>query len=32
MGIGWTLNMANRWSWLIVGAVALAIVISKVLR
>ena len=32
MGIGWTLNMANRWSWLIVGAVASAIVISRALR
>lgn len=32
MGIGWTLNMANRWSWLILGAMVLAIVISKVLR
>ena len=32
MGIGWTLNMANRWSWLILGAMALAIVISNVLR
>ena len=32
MGIGWTLNMANRWSWLILGAVVLAIVISNVLR
>ena len=32
MGIGWTLNMANRWSWLILGATALAIVMSNVLR
>ena len=32
MGIGWTLNMANRWSWLILGAMVLAIVISNVLR
>ena len=32
MGIGWTLNMANRWSWLILGAAVLAIVISNVLR
>ena len=32
MGIGWTLNMANRWSWLIVGAAVLAIVMSNVLR
>ncbi|HKY20337.1 MAG TPA: DUF5808 domain-containing protein [Vicinamibacterales bacterium] len=32
MGIGWTLNMGNRWSWLILGAMVLAIVISNVLR
>jgi uncharacterized membrane protein len=32
MGIGWTLNMANRWSWLILGAAVLAIVMSNVLR
>jgi uncharacterized membrane protein len=32
MGIGWTLNMANRWSWLILGAAVLAIVVSNVLR
>jgi hypothetical protein len=32
MGVGWTLNMANRWSWLILGAVVSAIVISNVLR
>ena len=32
MGIGWTLNMANKWSWLILGAMVLAIVMSKVLR
>jgi uncharacterized membrane protein len=32
MGIGWTLNMANKWSWLILGATVLAVVISNVLR
>ena len=32
MGIGWTLNLANRWSWLILGAAVLAMVISNVLR
>ena len=32
MGIGWTLNMANRCSWLILGATVLAIVISNLLR
>jgi uncharacterized membrane protein len=32
MGIGWTLNMANRWTWLILGAAVLAIIISNVLR
>ena len=32
MGIGWTFNMANRWSWVILGAMVLAIVISNVLR
>jgi uncharacterized membrane protein len=32
MGIGWTLNMGNRWSWLILGAGVLAIVMSNILR
>jgi hypothetical protein len=29
---GWTLNMGNRWSWLILGAAVLAIVMSNLMR
>lgn len=32
MGIGWTFNMANRWSWVILGGLATAILVFNLVN
>jgi len=31
-GIGWTLNLANKWAWALLGAVGAAAVYSRRVR
>jgi len=31
-GVGWTLNLANKWSWAIVGVLGAAVVYSRRVR